>query len=113
MSNPNYYEKLYLCLDGYNRKFPNGNTPFHIITRLCEEAGELASAVNHFENTGIKRQKHGEPDRMALAKEIQDVVRTALCVARYYGVESEVEMAINGTYERLCEGEIDASCSYL
>ena len=54
MSTPDYFAKLYLTLDGYNKKYPEGNTPFQIITRLCEEAGELASAVNHFEGSGAK-----------------------------------------------------------
>jgi NTP pyrophosphatase (non-canonical NTP hydrolase) len=96
-----YFEKLYLTLDGYNEKFPSGNSPFKIITRLCEEAGELANAVNHFEGTGIKRQKHGEPDKAALAREVQDVMRTALNIARYYGIEQELEHSIDQTYQRL------------
>jgi NTP pyrophosphatase (non-canonical NTP hydrolase) len=96
---PTDFEKLYLTVDGYNAKYPRGNTPFQIMTRLCEEAGELASAVNHFEDTGIKRQKHGEPDRVALAKEVQDVILTALMVARYYGIEQELKSLIDSRYQ--------------
>jgi hypothetical protein len=77
MSTPDYFDKLLLTVDGYNKKYPNGNNPFQIITRLCEEAGELASEVNHFEDMGAKRLKYGLPDRKALAKEVQDVIRTA------------------------------------
>ncbi|GHO89677.1 hypothetical protein [Dictyobacter formicarum] len=109
MHSPDYYEKLILTTDAYNKKFPAGNDPFQIITRLCEEASELASAVNHFEGSGVKRQKHGLPNKAALAKEIQDVIRSALSVARYYGVEQELKDAIDYTYQvKLQEGYISA-----
>ena len=104
MDLPGYFDRLFCAVDGYNDKFPNGNTPFRIIARLCEEAGELASAVNHFEDTGIKRQKHGEPDKAALAKEVQDVIRAALSIVRYYRIEQELKDSIDYTYRRL-EGD--------
>ena len=107
MTTPDYFDKLLLTVDGYNKKYPNGNSPFEIITRLCEEAGELASEVNHCEDMGVKRLKHGLPDRKALAKEIQDVIRTALSVARYYGVEEELRDSIDWSYRtKIDEGYI-------
>jgi NTP pyrophosphatase (non-canonical NTP hydrolase) len=107
MSGIDYFDKLLLTVDGYDKKYPNGNNPFQIITRLCEEAGELASAVNHFEDMGAKRLKHGLPDKKALAKEIQDVIRTALSVARYYDVEQELRDSIDQSYRtKVDEGYI-------
>ena len=107
---PDYYEKLMQTVDAYNAKYPQGNMPFQIISRLCEEAGELVGAVNHFEGTGVKRVKHGSPDKAALAKEILDVVRTALSVARYYGVEQELKDAIDQSYRmKVQEGFIQIS----
>ena len=42
-----------LCLaKGMNSRFPEGNTPYEIMTRLLEECGEVASEVNHFEDLG-------------------------------------------------------------
>ncbi len=107
MSTHDYFEKLLLTADGYNKKYPRGNTPFQIITRLCEEAGELASEVNHFEDTGAKMLKHGLPDKQALAKEVQDVIRTALSVARYYDIEQELKDSIDQSYHtKVNEGYI-------
>lgn len=107
MNTIDYFDKLLLTVDGYNKKYPDGNHPFQIITRLCEEAGELASEVNHFEDMGAKRLKHGFPDKKALAKEIQDVIRTALSVARYYEVEQELKDAIDWSYRtKIDEGYI-------
>ena len=107
MHTSDYFDKILYIANGYNKKYPNGNTPFQIIARLCEEAGELASAVNHFEDTGAKRQKHGLPDKMALAKEVEDVVRTALSVAQYYEIEQELKEVIDQRYAtKIAEGYI-------
>lgn len=94
-------DTLYSIVDGLNQRFPDGDSPFRIIARLCEEAGELAKTVNHFEGTGIKTEKHGDPDRTQLAKEIQDVMRAALSAARHYGVEDELRQSINKSYDGL------------
>ncbi len=65
--------------------------PFRITTRLAEECGELAAEVNHFEGVGSKREKHGDPNRAALASEVIDVIRCALQIASYYDAMPEVE----------------------
>ena len=101
MQDQDYFDTLYRVVDGLNARFPNGNTPFQIISRLCEEAGELAKAVNHFEGTGVKMQKYGEPNRAELAKEVQDVLRAALSIARYYDIEQELRASIDESYRKL------------
>ncbi len=73
-------------------------TPYQIMTRLLEEAGELAQQVNHFENSGVKRAKHGEPDPAHMAKEVKDLIRCALQIALYYGIETEVEATFAQSY---------------
>ncbi len=101
MQNQDYLDTLYRIVDGLNERFPGGNTPFPIISRLCEESGELAQSVNHFEGTGIKVQKYGEPNKAVLAKEVQDVLRAALSIARYYGIEQELWASIDESYGKL------------
>ena len=96
-------EKLYAITHGLNRRFPDGNDPFKMMTRLLEESGELAQMVNHFEGTGIKKEKYGEPDKSKLAKEVMDLLRCALQIAIYYGIESELETKINVSYEKMKE----------
>lgn len=94
-------DKLPAITIGTNHRFPKGNDPFQMMTRLLEECGELAQEVNHFEGTGIKLQKYGEPDKNRLAKEVMDVLRGALQVAMYYGIEDELQSAIENSYKRL------------
>jgi NTP pyrophosphatase (non-canonical NTP hydrolase) len=93
-------EKLIAVNKGLAHVFPHGNTPFQIMTRLLEECGELAQQVNHFENTGVKRKKHGEPDRAKLAKEVQDVLRCVFQLVEYYGLEEELAASIEKSYQQ-------------
>ena len=95
------FEKLYPVTHGLNRKFPNGNDPFQMMTRLLEEGGELAQMVNHFEGTGVKNEKYGAPDKTKLAKEVMDLLRCALQVAIHYGIEEELDAKINEAYEKM------------
>src|SRR6185437_9855039 len=71
------------------RRFPNGVEPFKIISRLAEECGELSAEVQLWEDQGVKRAKHGDPDPHKLATEVMDVMRAALAIAEYYHVERE------------------------
>jgi NTP pyrophosphatase (non-canonical NTP hydrolase) len=101
-------ERLTAISRGFTHRFPNGNDPFQMLGRLLEECGELAEQVNHFEGTGVKREKHGEPDPAKLAAEIAQVMGAAAAFAVYYGVELEVEEKLETTYSRLqAEGHID------
>jgi len=93
--------KLYKIAKGLNKKYPEGNKPFQIITRLTEECGELAKEVNHFENTGSKIKRYGPPKKDKLAKEIQDVIRSALHIAMYYKVKNELEKSIEERLEKI------------
>ena len=94
-------DKLLPITKGLNRRFASGNDPFQIATRLLEECGELAKEINHFEGQGVKRQKYGEPNKEHLAKEVQDVMRSALQVALYYQIEAELETSIEQAYQRM------------
>lgn len=96
----NTYDELKEVVAYLDRRFPDGKDIFQRVSRLAEETGELAQAVNHREGTGIKREKYGEPTTEALVKEIQDVMRAAMGIARHYGVEKELEQSIHEAYER-------------
>ncbi|MBR6777771.1 MAG: hypothetical protein IKM27_08495 [Clostridia bacterium] len=94
-------EKLYLLAKGYTNRFPNGNEPYQITTRLLEECGEVASEVNHFEKSGIKSLKHGEPSKQHLADEIKQAVNALMQLAVYYNVENELEKSIDISLEKM------------
>lgn len=99
----NLYEELNEIVELLDRRYPNGKDIFQRVTRLAEETGELAQAVNHIEGTGIKREKYGEPDMKHLAKEVQDVMRAALGIAQHYGIEKDLEQSIHEALHQLRE----------
>ncbi|GAA0956050.1 hypothetical protein [Virgisporangium aurantiacum] len=77
-----------------DRRFPSHNGPFERVSRLAEEAGELAAAVNHAEGMGVKNDKHGTPDLTNLVKEVEDVLRSAIGIAHHYGVIDPLRASI-------------------
>jgi NTP pyrophosphatase (non-canonical NTP hydrolase) len=96
-------DRLYKVAEGLNTRFPDGNDPFMIVTRLAEECGEVAAQVNHFEGRGVKAEKAGFPDRRKFAKELQDVMRAVLHLALYYGLQTELEESIDAAYRRFVD----------
>ncbi len=93
--------KLYELAAGHTARFPDENQPFQITTRLLEECGEVASEVNHFERSGIKVQKHGEPSRQNMAGEIKQCMLVLIQLAQYYKIEDELEHSIEESLERI------------
>ena len=94
-------DKLYKIAEGLNTRFPDGNDPFMIATRLAEECGEVAAEVNHFEGTGVKGQKLGTPDRAKFAKELQDVMRAVLHLAIHYDLQAELAASVERSYRQV------------
>ena len=94
-------DKLYKIAEGLNARFPDGNHPFMIVTRLVEECGEVAAEVNHFERKGVKVKRLGAPDRKKFAKELQDVMRAVLHLALYYDLQAELAESVDEYYRRV------------
>ncbi len=94
-------QKLYKLAKGYTARFPNGNEPYQITTRILEECGEVANAVNHFEDSGIKREKHGEPSKQHLADEIKQAINALVQLAVYYDVTDELEISIDRSLDKM------------
>ena len=95
------FEQLLAVARGFNMRFPGGDDPFQMMTCLLEECGELAQQVNHFEGSGIKREKYGEPDRAKLVKEIRDVLHNVVRIMDHYDAAGEVAASVELVYQRL------------
>ena len=101
-------DKFYQIAKGLTKRFPEGEEPFQMATRLLEECGEVAAEINHWEDSGVKRQKRGEPSKEKLAKELQQAIVALFRIAVYYSVENELDESVNRSLERLkSEGLID------
>ena len=100
-------DKLYMLAKGLRRRFPDGNDPYQMVTRLAEECGEVASEVSHWEDSGVKRAKYGEPSKEKLAGEIKNVLSCAMQIAVYYDVQDELRWSIEQSLSKLrIEGHI-------
>lgn len=90
-------ERFYEMVRAANKRFPKGVEPYQMVTRLLEECGEVAKEVNRWEDSGIKRQKHGEPKKEDLANELRQAMRELFQIAAYYHVEQELEDSIEAS----------------
>ncbi len=93
-------DRFYKIVEASNKRFPKGVEPFQMATRLLEECGEVAKEVNHWEDSGIKRQKYGEPSKEKLANELRQSIVELFKIAAYYAVEKELEASIEQSLER-------------
>lgn len=94
-------EEIYKLAQGLMKRFPKGVEPYQMATRLAEECGEVASEICHWEDSGIKRLKHGEPSKEKMAGELKNVLSCVMQIAIYYGVQDELEQTINDSLARL------------
>ena len=101
-------ERFYKMVEASNKRFPDGVQPFQMATRLLEECGEIASEINLWEASGIKRQKHGDPKKEDIANEIRQAMVELVKIAQYYHVEEELEASIDASItQSKNEGLID------
>ena len=65
-----------------------------------EECGEVAAEINLWEDSGLKRQKHGKPKKENIANEIRQAIAELVKIAVYYHVEEELDASIRQSIER-------------
>ena len=94
-------EQLIKLAQGSMKRFPNGKDPFQTESRLLEECAEVASEINLLEDSGIKRQKHGEPKKENIAGEIRQAINALMQIALYYDVTDELQQSMDESLERL------------
>lgn len=101
-------ERFYKMVEASNKRFPKGVEPFQMATRLLEECGEIAQEINLWEDSGVKRQKYGEPKKENIANEIRQAMVELVKIAAYYHVEKELDAAIEASLaQSKKEGLID------
>ncbi|MSR91049.1 hypothetical protein [Inconstantimicrobium porci] len=54
-----------------------------------------------WKNSGIKRQKHGEPKKENIAVEIRQAINALMQIALYYYVTDELQQSMDQSLERL------------
>ena len=64
--------------------------PLSMLGAIIEEVGELAKEINHLE--GFKPKKSGDI-KLNIGEELADVIFATICVANYYKVNMNWELA--------------------
>jgi NTP pyrophosphatase (non-canonical NTP hydrolase) len=82
-----------------DRRWKGGQDPYKMVARLAEECGELSAEVQLWEGAVNKLQNRGRPVREHTAKEVMDVIRVALQICSYYGLERDLEVCISHALE--------------
>lgn len=101
-------KRLFQMVEASNKRFPKGVEPYQMATRLMEECGEVAAEINLWEDSGVKRKKHGDPQKENIANEIRQAMVELAKIARYYHVENELEASIEASLaQSKAEGLID------
>ncbi|WP_337899625.1 hypothetical protein, partial [Mesomycoplasma ovipneumoniae] len=90
------FRKLYDIVAVHEDRYPVGDSPYPLLTRLLEQAEETAETVNALEREGIQ-----PPDPSPLADELREVLHSTLALARRYGVEDRLDAVIDGEHLRL------------
>ena len=93
-------KRFYQMVEASNRRFPKGVEPYQMATRLLEECGEVAAEINLWEDSGVKRKKHGDPKKENIANEIRQAMVELVKIAQYYHVEKELEESIQISLDR-------------
>lgn len=102
------YLSLQSLAAGMNRRFPEGNEPYQIVTRILEECGEVANEVNRLEGSGTKVLRRGAGSKKELAGEVRDALNALNQLCLYYGAHRELDQAIDQSLQSLRqEGYID------
>lgn len=101
-------QRFYKMVEASNNRFPEGVEPYQMATRLLEECGEIAAEINLWEDSGVKRQKHGDPKKENIVNEIRQAMVELVKIAQYYHVEEELDASIQASLARSkAEGLID------
>lgn len=93
-------KRLFQMAEASSRRFPKGVDPYQMATRLLEECGEIAAEINLWEDSGVKRQKHGDPKKENIANEIRQAMVGLAQIAAYYHVEQELDESIEKSLQR-------------
>lgn len=101
-------ERFYEMVKASNKRFPEGGTALSDGNPPVGGCGEVAAEINLWENSGLKRQKHGAPKKEDIANEIRQAMVELVKIAVYYHVEEELDTSIRQSIERSkSEGLID------
>jgi NTP pyrophosphatase (non-canonical NTP hydrolase) len=92
-------EKVFTVAKAQSNRFPEGDYPFNIVSRLLEEGGEVAWELNHYARKGISIDRFNPDGKRELVYETYQVM-IALCqLMQYFNLEDDLKKRMDEVHQ--------------
>ena len=92
-------KKIQMVAEAQTQRFPNGDNPFKILSRLLEESGEVAWEINHYERNGICLEKLNSERKSELVAETYQVMIAICQLIQYFNLEDDFKNRIEEVFQ--------------
>jgi len=96
-------EKILKVAEAQTKRFPNGNDPFKIVSRLLEESGEVAWELNHYDRKGISLECKNKDGKREIMCEMYQVMISLCHLLQYYDLQNDFRDRIDEVYKEYME----------
>lgn len=90
--------KISLVAQAQTKRFPNGDEPFKIVSRLLEESGEVSWELNHYERKNISFMRNCRDNKENLVTETYQVMIALNQLLQYYDLSDLFTRKIEEVY---------------
>lgn len=91
--------KISLVAQAQTKRFPNGDEPFKIVSRLLEESGEVSWELNHYERKNISLMRNCRDNKENLVTETYQVMIALNQLLQYYDLSDLFARKIEEVYK--------------
>lgn len=91
--------KISLVAQAQTKRFPNGDEPFKIVSRLLEESGEVSWELNHYERNNISLMRNCRDNKENLITETYQVMIALNQLLQYYDLSDLFARKIEEVYK--------------
>jgi len=91
--------KISIVAQALTKRFPNGDEPFKIVSRLLEESGEVSWELNHYERKNISLMRNCRDNKENLVTETYQVMIALNQLLQYYNLSDLFARKIEEVYK--------------
>lgn len=91
--------KILLVAEAQSRRFPKGDEPFQITSRLLEECGEVAWELNHYPRKNISIERNSKDNKGNLVTETYQAMTVLGQLLQYFDLTDDFVNKIEVVYK--------------
>lgn len=91
--------KISLIAQAQSKRFPNGDEPFKIMSRLLEECGEVSWELNHYERANVSVERNCKDNKENIVNEAFQVVMVLNQLLQYFDLSEDFVNKIEMVYK--------------